>query len=651
MTQINTNNLSRLNGIFRIKILSKDHKTLCSSVFICSQKFLNMKCLLLFVIALTATFPIFAETNARSFSWKGTDFLLDGKPFIIRSGEMHYPRVPRIYWRDRFKKARALGLNTITTYIFWNLHELRQGQFDFSGNLDVVEFVKQAQAEGLYVIVRPGPYICTEWEFGGIPAWLLAERDMKVRTGDARFLEASKRYMNEVGKRLAPLEIAKGGNIIMAQVENEYGSFGDDKVYMNAIKQQMTDAGFSGQLFTSDGSGENLLKGGTLPDVLSVINFGVDQKDNVSYVQKEFENFAKFRQNVPRMVGEYWVGWFDHWGKPHQTRKPQPVADGLDWMLKNGISFNLYMFHGGTTFGYMNGANYSKNEPFQPDTSSYDYDSPLDEAGQPTAKFYAIRDVIKKYFPNETFPEAEKAANLIEIPSFELNETASLFSLLDKPKTSAKPLSMEEAGQNYGFILYRKKLANTMSGELKVDLRDYAHVFANENLVGKLDRRLKQNSLNINAAKGTTLDVLVENGGRLNFGKEFIYDRKGIVGDVSLGNETLDHWEIYNLPLDNLRNLKFKRTAAKPAIPTFYRGSFNLQTVGDTYLETTTWGKGHVWVNGNHLGRFWKIGPQQTLFTPANFLKKGKNEVIVLETDTPTGTSLRGVKQQIFANR
>ena len=593
---------------------------------------------------------IFANTPARSFSWQGTDFLLDGKPFIIRSGEMHYPRVPRIYWRDRFKKAKALGLNTITTYVFWNLHESKKGQFDFSGNLDVVEFVKAAQAEGLYVIVRPGPYICTEWEFGGIPAWLLREKDMKVRTSDARFLEASRRYLAEVGKRLAPLEIAKGGNIIMAQVENEYGSFGSDKTYMNAIRQQMLDAGFSGQFFTSDGSGESYLKGGTLPDVLSVINFGVDEKDNAKSVENEFANFAKFRRNVPRMVGEYWVGWFDHWGEKRHTVEPEPVAEGLDWMLKNGISFNLYMFHGGTTFGFMNGANYSRNEPYQPDTSSYDYDSPLDESGQPTAKFYAIRDVIKKYFPNENFPEPEKTANLIEVPQFELNETAGLFSLLNKPKTSLKPLSMEEAGQTYGFILYRKKLENPVNGELKFDLRDYAHIFANGNPAGKLDRRLKQNSLNMNAAKGAMLDILVENGGRLNFGKDFIYDRKGIVGDVTLGGAPLSNWQIYNLPLDNLSRLKFNKAAAKPNTPTFYRGSFNLQNVGDTYFDTTTWGKGHIWVNGNHLGRFWKIGPQQTLFVPANFLKKGKNEVIVLETDAPRQTILRGIKQQIFGN-
>ncbi|MGD9563289.1 MAG: beta-galactosidase family protein [Pyrinomonadaceae bacterium] len=587
----------------------------------------------------------------RSFGWEGTNFMLDGKPFIIRSGEMHYPRVPRMYWRDRFKKAKAMGLNTITTYIFWNLHEPRRGEFDFSGNLDVAEFVRQAQAEGLYVIVRPGPYICTEWEFGGIPAWLLAEKDMKVRTSDARFVEASAVYMKEVGKRLAPLEIAKGGNIIMVQVENEYGSFGDDKGYMNAVKKQIRDAGFSGQLFTSDGSLDYMLTNGTLPDVLSVINFGVDEKASVAGVEEEFANFAKFRQNVPRMVGEYWIGWFDHWGKPHHTVKPEAVAEGLDWMLKNGISFNLYMFHGGTSFGFMNGANYNAKEPYSPDTTSYDYDSPLDEAGKPTAKFYALRDVIKRHLPaGETLPEVPASADLIELPRFELDEMADLFQLLGKPKNSQEPLSMEEAGQNYGFILYRKKLEKAAKGQLKFDVRDYGHIFVDGSLVGKLDRRLNQNALTIDAKAGATLDILVENGGRLNFGKDFIYDRKGIVGGVTLAGANLDGWQIYNLPLSSLRGLKFKKGTAKANTPVFHRGSFDLTAVGDTYLDTGTWGKGHVWVNGNHLGRFWKIGPQQTLFVPASFLRKGRNEVIVLETDVPGQTVLRGVKQQIFAN-
>jgi beta-galactosidase len=488
---------------------------------------------------------------------------------------------------------------------------------------------------------------------GGIPAWLLADPELRVRTSDRRFLEASRKYLAEVGKRLAPLEIGKGGNIIMVQVENEYGSFGEDKVYLHAVKKMIQDAGFDGQLFTADGSRDYMLRNGTVPGVLAVINFGVDDAPGIAGVAKEFENLARFRQNVPRMTGEYWIGWFDHWGEKHHTVKPELAAEGLRWMLMNNISFNLYMFHGGTTFGFMNGANYSRKEPYQPDTSSYDYDAPLDEGGRPTPKYYALREVIKSFLPEgEILPAVPASADLIEIPAFDLSETADFFTLLGKPVASEKVVSMEELGQNYGFMLYRKKLEKDAQGELKIEgVRDYALVFNNGTLSGRLDRRLNESTLVINAKAGATLDVLVENGGRLNFGKDFILDRKGIVGEVSLDGESLKDWQLYTLPLDDLSGLKFKKEPPKQNSPVFYRGSFKLRTVGDTFLDTTTWGKGHVWINGHHLGRFWRIGPQQTLYVPASWLKKGKNEVMVLEVDTPRRTTLRGLKSQIFANQ
>ena len=588
------------------------------------------------------------KSAKRSFGWQGESFLLNGKSFIVRSGEMHYPRVPRAYWRDRFKKAKAMGLNTITTYVFWNLHEPTPGKFDFTGNLDVAEFVREAGQEGLYVIVRPGPYICTEWDFGGIPAWLLKTPDMKVRTSDPRFVEAARKYIAEVGKQLAPLQITHGGNIILTQVENEYGSFGSGHDYMNTVKKMIKDAGFDDLLYTADGSADYMLSGGTLPDLLSVINFGAGDG-----IEDEFKSFAKFRQNVPRMSGEYWIGWFDHWGAKHQTVKPEVVAKGVEWMLDNNISFSLYMFHGGTSFGFMNGANYSKKEPYQPDTTSYDYDSPLDEAGRPTPKFYAIREVIKKHLaPGETLPDVPASPELIEIPQFDLKETAGILSLLGKPVKSEKPLSMEDIGQSYGYVLYRKNLDKDLSGELKFDaLNDYGQIFINGKKVDTLDRRLKQNALTIDAKAGSTLDILVENGGRLNFGKEFIYDRKGIIGQVLLNNEPVKDWEIYSLPLNDLSSLKSRKSSSGSEFPRFYRGSFNLKSVGDTFLDTTTWDKGNVWVNGHHLGRFWRIGPQQTLYVPVTWLKKGKNEVVILELGTPRRASLRGVKNQIFENQ
>jgi beta-galactosidase len=599
-----------------------------------------------FVIVLFVSFSHSSSAQAKhAFGWKGENFLLDSKPFIIRSGEMHYPRVPREYWRDRFKKAKAMGLNTITTYVFWNLHEPTPGKFDFTGNLDVAEFVREAGQEGLYVIVRPGPYICTEWDFGGFPSWLLKTPDMKVRSSDQRFLEAAARYMKEVGKLLAPLQINHGGNIIMTQVENEYGSFGKDHDYMRAVEKIIRDAGFDNQLYTADGSADYMLIGGTLPDIPSVINFGADDT-----IAGEFENFAKFRKEVPRMSGEFWIGWFDHWGEKRHTVAPEVPAKGVDWMLTNGISFSLYMFHGGTSFGFMAGANSSKEMPIEPDTSSYDYDSPLDEAGRPTKKFFALRDVIQKHFPGEKFPGLPAENPMIEIPNFELKETTGIEQLVKRPTKSKEPLTMESLDQSYGFVLYRKAIDKAVSGRLTFgEIRDYAVISQGGKVLGTLDRRLKQNSLDVKLEGGKPLDILVENMGRINFGGRLVDDRKGIIGEVKLDDSTLTDWEVYSLPMTDLNSLRFSRKQQNS--PVFYRGSFELKSVGDSFMDTSSWEKGHVWINGHHLGRFWKIGPQQTLYVPASWLQKGRNDVIVLDVGRPAKTSLQGVKDQIFGNQ
>lgn len=605
-----------------------------------------MRKLLFLFVLVSLQAAVFAQN--RTFSGEGEHFKLDGKPIIIRSGEMHYPRVPPEHWRDRFRKAKAMGLNTITTYVFWNLHEKQPGKFDFTGSLDIARFAKIAQEEGLFLIVRPGPYICTEWDFGGIPSWLLREKDMQVRTKDARFLAASEKYMKEVGRRLAPLEIQNGGNIIMVQVENEYGSFASDKVYMDAVKKSIVDAGFRVPLFTSDGPSENLLNGGTLPGIASVINFG--SGDDVA---KQFESFAKFRTGVPRMVGEYWIGWFDHWGEKHHTVKPETVAKGLDYMLANGISFNLYMFHGGWTFGYMAGANYSRQMPYQPDTSDYDYDSVLDAAGRVTPKYTALRDVIKKHFPSEQFPEIKSDSNIIEIPEFRLDESAQLadaVKLAGKAVLSENVKQMEDLGQNHGFVLYRHRFAADASGTLEFkEQRDYSHIYINKKFIGKLDRRLKEQSIKIDAKKGDVLEVLVENMGRINFGRDFIFDRKGITEKVTLDGVDLKNWEIVSLPFDDLSRLKFsKNVDAKAA---FFRGTFTVNDLGDTFLDMRKWGKGHVWVNGRHLGRFWEIGPQQSLYVPVGWLKKGKNSIIVLDLENAGNRTISGSTINHYGNK
>jgi beta-galactosidase len=554
-------------------------------------------------LAASLALPALAQQKPHTFTTKGEQFLLDGEPFVIRSGEMHYPRVPRPYWRDRMRKMRAMGLNTLCTYVFWNAHEPQPGKFDFSGNLDVAEYVRTAQSEGLYVLLRPGPYICTEWDFGGLPWWLLAT-DMKVRSSDPHFVQAAGRYIvGQVGKQLAPLQIHRGGPILMVQVENEYGSFGADHEYMNAVRAMIRSAGFEVPLFTSDGSGKSNLTGGTLDGVLSVINFGDD-----SNPEREFANLASFRQNQPRMNGEFWYGWFDHWGEKHHTTLAATGAANVDWMLSRGISCNLYMAHGGSTFGYMAGANFSR--VYQPDISAYDYDAPIDEAGRPTAKFHAIREVMRKHLtPGERLPELPPALPMISIPKFELTESAP--AALPTAAYVGPPKSMEELGQGYGFILYRHHPIKAAKGTLEIgEIRDFAVVRGTY-----LDRRLQQNKLEVELKPGEPLDILVEAMGRINFGLRLVDDRKGIIGKVTLNREELKDWEHYSLPL------------GRP----LYRGTFHLDKVGDTFLDMRGWGKGLVWINGHNLGRYWRIGPQQSLFVPAPWLKTGDNQAVVLD--------------------
>ena len=613
-----------------------------------SQKMKRILSLVL--VGLCWVAPVFGKAGIETpgkaehrFGWKGTQFLLDGKPFQIISGDMHYARVPRPYWRDRMRKMKAMGLNTLTTYVFWNLHEPTPGKFDFTGNLDIAAYIRTAQEEGLWVIVRPGPYVCSEWDFGGLPAWLLSTPDMKVRSSDPRFIKAAENYMKQVGLQLAPLQITRGGPVIMVQVENEYGSFGSDKAYLGAVRQMIVSAGFDVTLFTSDGDTSKLTDG-TLPDVLSVINFGSGDSP-----EKKFAVFDKFRQDVPKMCGEYWVGWFDAWGEKHHTAPQQKVVDGLDWMLSHGISVNLYMVHGGSSFGFMSGAN--KYQAYQPIISSYDYDSPLDEAGRPTEKFFAIRDVIKKYLPKgAVLPDMPAPLPMIEIPRFELKETASAFSGLGKPVHSERPQSMEALGENYGFILYRKSLARELQGTLEItEARDYAVVYQGDKNLGTLDRRLKQSSLKVDIKGTAPLDILVENMGRVNFGTNMVTDRKGISEKVVLNGEELKGWETYPLPMSDLSGLKF--SAENVNGPAFHRGGFKLSALGDTYLDMRGWGKGYVWVNGHNLGRYWSIGPQQSLFVPSGWLKKGNNEVVVLDLENGRERSIAGGKDLVFETK
>lgn len=561
-----------------------------------------------------------------SFTWRGTKFLLDGEPFLIRSGEMHYPRVPRPYWRDRMRKMRALGLNTLCTYVFWNLHEPQPGKFDFAGNLDLAEYLRVAQSEGLWVLLRPGPYICSEWDMGGLPSWLLKNPDLHARSADPLFLQAATRYMKRVGAEAAGLQVSRGGPILMVQVENEYGSFGKDKEYLSAVRGMIRDAGFDAQLYTSDGPEKPNLEAGTLDDALAVINFG-----DGSNPERQFASFDSFRRDVPRMCGEYWVGWFDHWGERHHTTPPQHAASGLDWMLSQGISFNLYMVHGGSSFGFMSGANGGR--VYEPDISAYDYDSPLDEAGRPTEKFQAIQQVIRKHLPDNTeLPSLPPPLPMIAVPRFALPQAAALTTRLPAPVRAPKPISMEAVGQSYGLILYRNRRVSSAKGKLELsDVRDYAVVAQGQRRLGSLDRRLKQTSLEVELEAGQPLDILVFNLGRVNFGPRLVDDWKGLSGPVTLAGDELTDWEIYPLPMAEPGRWPF---AAGPVRgPALYRGTFTITAPGDTFLDLRGWGIGAAWINGRCLGRYWRVGPQQSLFVPAPWLKTGVNEAIVLDLE------------------
>jgi len=561
----------------------------------------------------------------RDFRLGEKDFLLNGKPFRIMAGEIHYQRIPREYWADRLMKVKAAGLNTVGTYVFWNALEPEPGQWDFSGGNDLAAFIRTARRVGLWVIVRPGPYACAEWDFGGLPAWLLRTPDIKVRCSDPRYLEACESYVLKLGEVLRDLQVHRGGPVLMVQVENEYGSYGNDRDYMMALKGFWDKAGIEVPLYTADGATPYMLEAGSLPGAA----IGLDPGTN----EKHFAEAARLERGVPIFCSELYPGWLTHWGEEWARVKTEDILPDLRWLLDHGKSFSFYMFHGGTNFGFMAGANFS--DKYEPDVTSYDYDAPLGEAGRPTPKYFAIRDLLARYQPKGTkLPDLPEPLPAITLPGIELDESASLFDNLPPAVRSAQPGPMESYGQNHGFILYRTKLLGHRGGKLTVtDVHDYAAVFADGRPVGTIDRTKSETALDVPKAEpaNETIDILVEGMGRINFGPRLI-DRKGITERVTLNNMTLMGWDVHPLPMDGeyLERLKFgRRPADRPA--NFFRGAFELQNAGDTYLDMSGWKKGVVWINGHNLGRYWDRGPQKRLFCPAPFLKPGTNEIVVFD--------------------
>ena len=597
-----------------------------------------------------------------TFTTGDKTFLLNGKPFVVKAAELHYPRIPRAYWEHRIKMCKALGMNTVCLYVFWNIHEQEEGKFDFTGNNDVAAFCRLAQKNGMYVIVRPGPYVCAEWEMGGLPWWLLKKKDIRLREQDPYFMQRVEIFEKEVGKQLAPLTIQNGGPIIMVQVENEYGSYGKDKPYVSAIRDIVRKSGFDKvSLFQCDWS-SNFLNNG-LDDLTWTMNFGTGAN-----IDQQFKRLGEVRPNAPKMCSEFWSGWFDKWGARHETRPAKDMVEGMDEMLSKGISFSLYMTHGGTSFGHWAGAN---SPGFQPDVTSYDYDAPINEYGHTTPKYFELREMMAKHNDGKKLPAVPKAPMpLVSVPTFKFTEYKPLIYGYTKKTVEQAPKTFEEYDMGWGTMAYVVSLpANDKPSTLTGEFHDFAQVYLDNKYIGKIDRVKNEQSLDLPAMPDSgKLTIVVEGMGRINFGRA-IKDYKGIVGNVTItsqspyGEITLKPtaWTQLAIPDDyqnavkalsgnSMADAELKEAVAK-AHPDavikidpwgeskagYYRGYFNLKKVGDTFINMEAFGKGQVYVNGHALGRFWQIGPQQTLYLPGCWLKKGKNEVIVLDVVGPKG--------------
>ncbi len=599
-----------------------------------------------------------AGNKPGTFEVGKNSFLLNGKPFVVKAAEVHYPRIPREYWKHRIQMCKSLGMNTLCLYVFWNLHEETPGNYDFSGNKDIAAFCKLAQKEGMYVIVRPGPYVCAEWEMGGLPWWLLKNDSVKLRSLDPYYMDRVGKFMHAVAGEVAPLQITKGGNVIMVQVENEFGSYGTDKPYVSAIRDTVRAAGFNEvPLFQCDWS-SNFMNNG-LDDLLWTVNFGTGAN-----IDKQFAKLQEMRPDAPLMCSEFWSGWFDHWGRKHETREGKVMVEGLKEMLDKNISFSLYMTHGGTTFGWWGGAN---NPAYSAMCSSYDYDAPISEAGWVTPKYLELREMLMNYLPEgEKLPETPESLPVMEIPEINFTQVASMTDNLPTPHKVENIMPVEKFDQGWGSVMYSTVINDEVKAGtiLKItEQHDWTQVFADGKLLGRLDRRKGEQQIVLPQLEaGTKLDLLVEIMGRVNFNTS-IHDRKGITEKVELisGNnvKSLKNWEVYNFPLDykfvssmNFQNINSSESCGRPktdqSVPAYYRATFTLNKAADTFLNMESWGKGLVWVNGHCMGRFWEIGPQQTLYMPGCWLKKGVNEIIVLDILGPHKPSIKGLKTPIL---
>jgi beta-galactosidase len=594
-----------------------------------------MKRLAILVFAILV--QLYATAQKHQFTLSSSDFLLDGKPIQLISGEMHPARIPQAYWRQRIQMAKAMGCNTIAAYIFWNYHETKEGVFDFtSENRDIAAFIKICQEEHMWVLLRPGPYVCAEWDFGGIPTYLLKYPDIKIRCMDKRYMAAATRYINALAKQVVPLQCSNGGPILMVQVENEYGSYANDKTYLETLQQLWKKNGINVPFYTADGATPYMLEAGHLKGTAIGLDSGGSDAD--------FAEAKKADPSVPSFSSETYPGWLTHWFEKWAKPDTNDLKKELTYLLQNKKSFNLYVVHGGTNFGFTAGANAFSPTQFQPDITSYDYDAPINELGQPTPKFFMIRNMIAQY-NNQKIAGLPKQIPVIAIPAIDMQYQTSIWDHLPVAISTPQPQPMEAFGQNQGLIVYRTTLIGHHSGKLKLwEPHDYALVFLDGKFIDTVYRDGGNWTVDLpkTDAANPVLDILVEGMGHINFA-QFMIDRKGITDRVTLNGMTLMNWQTFLLPMADLKNYTTTKTFSDKN-GWFFKGNFILTETGDTYFDMSKYGKGMVYVNGHNLGRYWNAGPQQHLYCPSPWLKKGNNEIIIFDLHQNKSVPVEAVK-------
>lgn len=546
-------------------------------------------------------------------------FELDNKPIQILSGAIHYFRVIPEYWRDRLEKLKACGFNTVETYIAWNMTEIDKDVFTTDGMADFVKFIELASELGLYIIVRPGPFICAEWDMGGFPPYLTEIEGLELRADNKQYIERFDKYLDFVIPKLIPHLCTNGGNIIAMQVENEYGGFSrQDKKYLEYVRDGMIRRGVDVLLFTSDGADENAILNGSLDDIYKTVNFGSRQA-------QAYEMMTKIQPDKPFFCMEFWAGWFDQWGSPHHKRDAESIMCEYIPMIERGGNVNFYMFHGGTNFGFTNGSNC--NPRFEPTITSYDYSAPLNEYGEVTPTYLKIQEFLRKHTGKDLKTPAP--VKLTALGSVNFTGMADLFSSLDSCSDLHKnsPIkNMEYFGQYKGYILYTFNV-DGITGKLDLgEIHDRALVYVDDKFIGTIERDGVCDEIEVN---GKCMRILVENMGHVNYGPR-IYDKKGIVDTVKVGENILECADINTLPMDNLKNIEYS-DIKKSAMPSFYIGEFDVSNIADTFLKLDGFTKGFAMINGFNLGRYWNKGPQKTLYVPAPLIKESKNEIIVFD--------------------